>query len=140
MIAQAIRAILLADQTLSGMVSGRVIVDRYPQQSSTPAIVLWVESERALDALDGPLGMDQPSVRVACYARTRTGATSLRQEARRVLGGYIGVIDGVYIKGISQIEQRGESYETDRALLGTDEYRFVSVQDFRVSYDYQVQA
>ena len=138
MIVQAIRTILLADQVVSGAVKGRIVTDRYPQDSQTPSIVLWVESERALDALDGPLGMDQPKLRVACYAKTRSAASSLRQQVRRVLGGFIGVRDGYYIKGIAQIEQRGESYETDRVLLGTDEYRYVSVQDFRVSYDFKV--
>ena len=138
MIAQSIRTILLADQIVSGAVKGRVIVDRLPQPSDTPSIVLWVENERALDALDGPLGMDQPTIRVACYAKTRTGASSIRQQVRRTLGGFYGVIDGYFIKGVAQVEQRGESYETDRVLLGTDQYRFVSVQDFRVSYDYEV--
>ena len=47
MIAQRIRTILLGDQVLAAAVGGRIIVDRYPQPSDTPAIVLWVESERA---------------------------------------------------------------------------------------------
>ena len=138
MIATALRTLLLNDSAVAGLVGERIIVDRYPQANEvTPAIVLWVEDEKALDALDGPLGMDQPRVRIACYAKTRTGASSLRLEVRRTLGGYSGVVGGYYIKGIAQIMQRGEQYLTDRPLAGSDESRYVSTQDFRVSYDYQ---
>jgi hypothetical protein len=137
MISQALRTLLLSDPRLTGILGQRVIIDRYPQPNETPCVVMWVEGEIALDAIDGPLGMDQPKMRVRCYAKTRTGATALRLEVRRILGGFYGVVDGVFIKGIAQVEPRGERYDYDRERRGTDENRFYSEQDFRVTYDYE---
>lgn len=136
MIVLAVRSLLLADSAISTVVAERVYIDRNPQTDQAPFIALWNESERALDALDGPLGMDQPLVRVASYAKTRSGAMSLRMDVRRVLGGFNGVVSGYYIKGVAQEPRRGEFHATDRVRVGTDQYRFVSVQDFRVTYDY----
>ena len=138
MIELAIRKILLDDTAVAELSGGRVIVDRLPQGDETPAVVLWVESERALDALDGPLGMDQPKLRVVCYSQTRVGASNLRMAVRTVLAGFSGVVIGLYIKGLHQEPARGQQMGTDRQRTGTDAYRYLTTQDFRVSYDAKV--
>lgn len=132
---EAIRQILVDNSEVYALAGDRIIADRLPQGYPTPAILLWVNSERALDHLGGPLGMDQPLVRVACYAQSRIVATQVRLAVRKALGGYYGISRSLLIKGIAQETSRGEVQTTDRVTGGTDQYRFVSVQDFRVTYD-----
>lgn len=109
------------------------MADALAQRDPVPAVVLWVKSERALDTLTGPLGMDQPTIQIDCYDNNRSGASDLRLKVRDHIGGFAGVVAGVFIKGIAQ--DRGTVERVDRVRSGSDQYRFVAYQEFRVSYN-----
>ena len=129
----AVVGILEAQSEITDLVAGRTHADRLPQGTIMPAIALWVVNETAHDYLAGPMGLDQPVVRIECYATRRLGANTLRRLVREHLAGYSGTSDSLYIKGVAQ--ERGQSQRTDRVGSGEDEYRYVSSQDFRVTYD-----
>lgn len=132
-IIQAVKTILEAEAEITALVSTRIHPDHLPQGTIMPAIALWVISENALDQLTGPLGMDQPVVRAECYSTTRLGANTLRLLVREHLAGYSGTAATLWIKGVAQ--ERGHQARTDRVSAATDQYRYVSVQDFRITYD-----
>ena len=129
----AMVALLKSDAEISALVGDRVISDVLPQGFAMPAVVLWINSGRAHDALSGgALGMDQPVFRIECYGRSRVDAADLRLKIRNFITGYFGTISDVFIQGIAQ--ENGTRDRTDRVRTGTDEYRFAAYQDFRVSY------
>lgn len=134
----ALRALILQNTTISAMVGTRVYNDQIPQENlaalQTPLIAYWVSSETALDAIDGPLGMDQPAFTIQAYDKTRAGASALRKLIRLQIGGFHGTVAEVFIKGVAQLG--GATDATDRLKKGTDEPRFLASQDFRVTYDY----
>ena len=123
---------------ITDRVGSRIYSDHPPENATEPYIVLWVHRENAIDALDGPLGMDQPSMRIECCDKKRIGASSLRLLVRDHIAGFAGLVDAVHIKGIAQAD--GQEHITERVKIGTDQYRFVARQDYRISYDSQVQA
>ena len=136
-ITAALIALLKTSTDVTDIAGQRIVSDQLPQSFPTPAIVLWANSELAFDAIDGPLGMDQPTFRVHCYAKSRVDSAKLRLIVRDFIGGFSGLItlsDGdVFIKGIAQ--RTGQTQFTQRVRSGTDQYRFVASQDYRVTYD-----
>ena len=134
-ISQGIVELLKQSAAIVAKCQDRITADQLPQTDQTPAILVWVNRENALDYIDGPLGMDQPTVRVECYDIRRQDANSLRLLVRDHIGGYKGVIARIFIKGIAQ--QTGQVHSADRVRLGSDQYRFRCYQDFLVTYDSQ---
>ena len=134
-ISQGIVELLKQSTQIVSLCGERISADQIPQTDQTPSLLVWAPRENALDAIDGPLGMDQPTVRVECYADRRQAANSLRLLVRDHIGGYKGVVARIFIKGIAQ--QSGQVHSADRVRLGTDQYRFRCYQDFLVTYDSQ---
>ena len=140
-ISVAMRELLLKNNEIGALATGGIVSDRLPQLKQVPLIAYWIESEFAYDALDGPLGMDQPIFRIECYADDRITSSALRLLVRNHIGGYKGVITArvgtnvysTFIKGVAQ--ERGMVGGTDRVQIGTDQYRYIARQNFRVSYD-----
>lgn len=134
----ALRALILQNTTISAAVGTRIYNDKIPQEDlaemQVPLIAFWVSSETALDAIDGPLGMDQPTFTIQAYDKTRPNASALRKLIRLHIGGFAGVVADVFIKGVAQ--RGGATDITDRAKKGSDEPRFQASQNYRVSYDY----
>jgi hypothetical protein len=134
-IVESLRTILINDPDVAELVGTRIMADHLPQSYPTPAIVFWIRREQSLDAIDGCLGMDQPTFRVACYSNSRLESDRLRQAVRGAFCGFTGVVGGLYIKGIAQELWRGRDHTSDRVSSGTDQYRFITAQDFRITYD-----
>lgn len=133
-ITKALISLIRQNADIETITSGNVISDQLPQGFTVPAIVLWINSGRAHDTLAaGELGLEQPTFRLECYARRRIDAAALRMRVRNHIDGFAGVVETVFIKGIAQ--ESGQRQRTDRVRTGSDEYRFVSGQDFRVTYD-----
>ena len=130
-ISLAIKALLLRNATIAQQAT--VVVNRLPQGITGNAICLWVVGETPFNHLGGALGMDQARIQLDAYAEKPADSAELSWYVWRTLDGFAGVIDGVFIKGASR--QTGVRQLTDRVLVGTDQYRFVSTQDFRFTYE-----
>ena len=134
---EAIIPLLTADPVISATTGDRISSEQLPQQSEIPAIVMRVRRQNGLDVLDGPLGLEQADYEVFCYGHSREEATSLRGEVRRVLAGFYGVSNGLHIKGVAQLMGRALDEFVDRVRSGTDQYRFVAVQTYLITYDHE---
>lgn len=131
----ALRTLVLQDTTIADKVGTQVYTDQLPQGKIPPSIVLFIESEIGRDAMDGPLGFDSATIRCECYGQTRPDADETRRWVRDHVGGYFGVVDGVFIQSVSQ--RTGQRHETVRRRAGSDVYQWVSRQDFLIGYQIQ---
>lgn len=132
-VADEVRTLLLADATISGLVGTRVNTDFLPQGSAMPAIVLYTVSEVSHEMLGGIVGLDRARVSIHCFAESRGAANTLWDAVRLQLACYRGTPESLYIKAINQA--LGHEDTVDRVEVGTDQYRFVTSQDFFVWYE-----
>ena len=132
-IGQAFQAILAADADIAAAAGSRVFSDALPQRASVPAVVFRVISEIAYNALEGPLGMDQARIEVTAYGRTRPEANAL---AWHIWDGIAAhdpqTVEGVRVVAI--VRDTGMRYDIDQAEAASDKIRFLTQQDFLVSY------
>lgn len=99
-IGSAIRAILAADGTVTGLVSTRIYPDRLPQNVTLPAIVYEHDAELSHDHHGGLSGFADSYVIVTAYARTRLSATAIQDAVRLALAHYQGTSASVVVRRI----------------------------------------
>lgn len=128
----SVRALILQSTGISAIVGTKVYTDQLPQSKSPPAIVLYVETETAHDAMSGPQGFDSASVRVECFGINRNAADQLRQLVRDQIAGFYGIVDGVFIQSVGQ--RTGQIQTTIWQRAGTDSHYWVTRQNFNVGY------
>lgn len=128
----ALRTILLADGNVAAIARG-VHSDSLPQGMPTPAVVLWSISSVPENAIEKDIGYESATVQVESYANSRDVSNALGAAVRKALANYRGVVSGVRIKGIGL--GSGLQHRTDRPQLGTDQWRFVTHQDFEVPHN-----
>jgi hypothetical protein len=123
MIEHEIRARLLADATVSGLITSRMYPQRLPQKPTLPALVYSrISRSGEIATADGPDGLPMLRLQIDCWDRTNDGAKELAAAVRAVLNGGRWPLDG-----IQSVFQAGERD------LSEDE-----VQEYRVSQDYLV--
>jgi hypothetical protein len=132
-VAAAVRSIIAADASVIALAGNRVCVDFIPEDSTMPAALLYIASEKAEDCLSGFVGFETANVRLECYGETRKQADDLHAAARASLNGKRGTYNGTRIKSISQAT--GRMYLVDKPNDGTDHWLFRTVQAFEVSYN-----
>jgi hypothetical protein len=121
---ELIRALLLADSGVSGLVDDRVNFGAYPQGDPFPGIVLNAISDVDDFTLQGPSGVPEFRVQVDCYAVSYGAAKELSRAVKSLLNGYqSGAIQGVFHAG-SRDGREGGSNEAERP--------------YRVSMDFMV--
>jgi hypothetical protein len=119
----AIRALLLGDATISGMVGGTrihpgILPQGTAQTSNVPAIVQNLISEASDYHMQGASGLGSARVQVDCWAQTPDAAVLLAGLVFDRLSGHRGVVtygsnspqDEVEIKGIFH-EQSRDDYD-----------------------------
>lgn len=105
MIGPALRAILLADSEIAGMVGERMYPQVAPQGAPMPALVYSTRKE-PLTVQEGLQGFDRWDVGIDCWSRAREGvapydeAKALSEAVVRVLGGYRGATAGMQIHSV----------------------------------------
>ncbi len=132
-VATAVRHIIATDATVQSLASNRVAVDFIPEDSTMPALLLYIISEESEDCLSGFVGFETAKIRVECYGESRSQADALHAAARAALNGERGVYSNTFIKGIGQAT--GRSYLVDKPNDGTDHWLFRTIQTFEVSYN-----
>lgn len=115
-IEELLRAQLVADGTVGGLVGQRVYPMVAPPNGTLPAIVYQKISGVRVQSHDGPTGLARPRFQFACMAATYTAAKGLANAVRACLDGYSGTTDGVRtFVALLQMEMDVYSYETDEA-------------------------
>lgn len=125
----AIRARLVADATVSGLIGTRAYALVLPQETAYPAITYNRVSGVRVHDLDGPAGRGTPRISVNSWAETYLEAKALAAAVRVCLDGFRGTVGGVEINNIS-IENEIDLFEEDAGLSGT--YRIM--QDYFISH------
>ena len=111
-----LRAALVADATVSGLIASRI----YPLMSSpeTPLpFVLWRRTAaRREQALAAPMGVPITTVEYSVYAATYEAARTIADAMRAVLDGYGGTVDNTTVNQTS-LENESDDFVT---LAGAD--------------------
>ena len=96
----ALRALVLADVTVSGTIGTRLYPLETPASGSLPAIVYRRISGPEDYSQDGESGLRRPRFQWDCQARTYAAANALAYALRDAISGYTGTTSGVEIDGI----------------------------------------
>lgn len=132
-IGASIRTLILADATIAGQVGTRVHSDLIPQGSTLPAISYRVIDTIPNEHLTGVVDLFNARIEINCHARTRGTANTLSNLVRAELQkNHRGTSGGTYIYQISL--QTGEQYMVEPIAEGSDQQRYITSQDFSVSY------
>lgn len=132
-ISATVRTITLADATVSGLVGTRMYSDTLPQNATLPAITYFVVDTVPSETLTAIANVSKARIQIDCYAATRTDANSLGDAVRLALELYNHTVSGSqYVLAIHMVG--GESHTIERSESGSDQRRFVTTQDFHVSY------
>jgi hypothetical protein len=124
---EAIRAFLLAQSGISGLISGRAYWNLRPQAANLPALVLQVIDRTPVYAMDGSSALAETRVQADCYGATYSQAKLLARAVRAPLDG----------KRFTQSSIRFEAFrldERDLSEAGTTEAGRVH----RISLDFQI--
>ena len=103
-----LRAILVADPVVSGMVGTRAYQGQLPREPTFPAIVYQMISRPQ----DGLTGIVQARMQYTCMAESWREAADLADAVRCCLHGYRGVQDGARIEYIQYAGQHDDYDET----------------------------
>lgn len=97
---EMLRALLLADGTISSMVEGRVDWGEGMQGAPLPSIVMQVVSSENQHSMQGPDRLFQSRVQIDAYARTYGSAKLLQRALLAALDGYHGgAMQGIFHAG-----------------------------------------
>ena len=103
-----LRAILVADPVVSGMVGTRAYQGQLPREPTFPALVYQMISRPQ----DGLTGIVQARMQYTCMAGSWKAAADLADAVRCALHGYRGVRDGARIERIQYAGQHDDHDET----------------------------
>lgn len=133
-VASALLTVIGGDPDISAAFGGRLYADQVPQSiTATPMLVLWVVSEDAYETLGGALKLERARIEIDVLGRNRQEASMWRIKVRDRLNAFQrGIVNGLEIRGVCQAT--GGRFLTDRPEAGSQQYRFVSMQDFYVTY------
>lgn len=120
-----LRARLIADATVNGLVGTRIYPEVLPQNPTLPAITYQDISMTSVQNLAGAAGMLMRRVQIDSFAATRVGVVALADAIRASLDGYIGTLTTTKVV-IRHALERSE-YDDE-----TESYR--QIQDYTVHY------
>jgi hypothetical protein len=97
---KGLRAILIADGTVNGLVASRIYPQRRPTGSSLPAITYQTVYQEITEALAEQAGLRRSRVSVECTDDTYGDTKTLRNAVTAALIDYNGTISGEIIDSI----------------------------------------
>lgn len=122
----ALRAFLLSDSGISGMVGTRIYPLRLPQGDRGPSIVYSRPSEQTDHHMQGPSGLVFVRYQIDAWAKSADDASSLANLIKSRINGYKGPMSD----GSSTLKVQGIFAETIREDYDSE------AELFRVSRDY----
>lgn len=113
MIGKAIRALLVADATVTGLVGQRIYPLIAPQPPTRPFVVYTVTGGDRWHSDEGGSGLASPRVQVNAYAETYAGAHEIAAAIRDALDGYAGTASDVVIQTLMLDQPPTDFYENE---------------------------
>lgn len=126
-VTEAVRAFLLADGTVGGLVATRIYPAVFPQGAVWPAIRITVIDGEDEFVLSGPSGFNRTNVQIDCVAETYSEMETLGRAVTARLNGFKGVASGLTVRGV---------YLTGKADLYSDAAaEYGRALDFRIYHE-----
>jgi len=114
-IMEALRAFLLADAGVAGLVGERVFVTEAPQDAALPLVVLKRVSTPRVYAQTGPSGLAWPRVQITARAARQAEAVAVAKAVRTAVNGYRGSMGDVPVQAVFvDTERDGFLFDTDK--------------------------
>jgi hypothetical protein len=98
---QVLRSALVADTSVSALVSSRVYPVLAPASAALPFIVWRRSGVRRSQSLGGPTGTPTVGMELEIYATTYEGVRDLADKCRKVLDGYGATLNNVEVSNTS---------------------------------------
>jgi len=127
----SIRTLLLANTSVSALVSTRAYSDVLPQNAAMPALTYSLIVESPNEHLGGIVDLSRATIQVDCFGITRSSANALADAVRIAIEMYRGTVGTQFI---NEINYTGARDGYDRSEAGTDQRRFIRSLDFDVNY------
>jgi hypothetical protein len=119
-----LRALLLADSGVSGLVGRGVNWGEQPQHQGFPSIVLHLIGGGEGYTLDGADGVNRGRVQVDCYALEYEDAKAVSEAVNDVLSGYSGGgFQGIFAAGV-RADRIGGSNEAESPFRRSLDFTF----------------
>ena len=96
---EALRAALVADAGVAGLVAKRVAWGARPRMSELPSIALHQVSGVRQYAMQGASGLVAARVQIDCWALSNKDATSVADAVNTAIGGLAATVKGVQLQG-----------------------------------------
>lgn len=128
---KALRARLIDDATMSGLVGTRIYPGRAPQNPTLPYIVYHRISTIRSATLDAG-NTKVPEVRIQCdvIASTQSAVETILSQMRIVMDNFRGTSSGVTVLGVSVIDEQDQPEFSE----GSDTVFYFSSLDFSIIY------
>ncbi len=107
-----LRAWLLADTTIAGLIDTRMYPQYLPQKVTYPAISYATASRVSSRQLSGPAGRARPRITVNSWAETYLEAKALAEAVRKRLDGFAGRW-GSFSVGSVALDNAFDQYESE---------------------------
>ena len=126
---------LLANSGIQELVGNSIFSERQPQDVAAPCVLLWTKTEEPWNHLQGHTGVDQASIQIDSYGRSRAEANQIAGTVRQSLTEFLyGRMGSAIVKEC--VSESGIIHGTDRPTDGSAEYRYISSQMFSLTYDF----
>jgi hypothetical protein len=123
-----LRAFILADGTVAGLIGTRLYPLTLPQAPTLPAMSYQWISGQHFNAMDAPSKLSGPRVQFTCWAATYLQAEAVVEALRKRLNGFRGMAGATEIQG-AFMESERDLYESDPALFARSADFFVYYTD-----------
>lgn len=129
----AIYQYLIADSALSALVGTRVRPDVLDDNDAMPAVLFYRVSGVHQNTVGGTFGeIAETRVTVDCLADSRAKANEVAEAVRLAMIAFAGTRSGVKIR--TSVVDTGQSQFVNNPVGGTEVFRYVTSQDFRIFY------
>lgn len=125
---EELRALLIEDAAISGIVNGRVHWQRRPQGMPLPALILTGVSRTDEPTLDGPTSPVERRVQVDAYATSYGDAKALERAVIARLNGFRGTRGNVHFLAVFLVTARDLPEDTETGFLSR------ASMDFLITY------
>lgn len=132
MIAKGIKTLLLAQASVTAIVSTRIFVSAAKQGTDPPYIVIDRMSDEKYKGLDGVQTGKQAEIDIECWARTPESAAALAEVVSDFLDDFQGATGGV--ETVLAVHHLGDSDNYVAPTSGGEITEFVSLINLEIQY------
>lgn len=130
---KAVYDYLIADSAVSALVGTRIRPDALDDDDTMPAVLFYRTTGVHETRIDGSTaGLAETRLEVHCFANTRKQANEVAEAVRLAMIDFAGIRSGVNIR--TSVVDTGQMQSVDNPVGGTEVYRYVTSQDFRIFF------